>query len=310
MKTPFPVLSLDDFKNEAESFSRYLGNSFHRWGFCGIQDHGIDTKLVKDTQELFHIFFGYTEEQKQTYFKSELHGARGYTPFKIETPKDANFADLKEFWHVGRELDVNDRYKKWMPDNVDIPDIKGFKEITNNLFLQFDQLGNTLLEAIALYLEQDSRYFHDITNKGNSVMRVIHYPPIEEKEAGERAGAHEDINLITLLIGGQQAGLEILSSDNKWLRASVEDDVIICNVGDMLQRLTNHFLVSTTHRVTATPVEMKTSRYSIPFFVHPNPDWFIQTLSTTIDENNPNRYPEGIYAEDFLQERLKEIKLM
>ena len=99
-------MSLDDFRNDAESFSKTLGNSFHRWGFCGIQDHGIDTKLVKDTQELFHIFFGYTEEQKQTYFKSELHGARGYTPFKIETPKDANFADLKEFWHVGRELDV------------------------------------------------------------------------------------------------------------------------------------------------------------------------------------------------------------
>ena len=303
-------MSLDDFRKDAKSFSKTLGNSFHRWGFCGIQDHGIDTKLVKDTQDLFRIFFGYSEDKKQNYFKPELHSARGYTPFKIETPKDANFADLKEFWHVGRELDVNDRYKKWMPDNVDIPDIKGFKEITNNLFLQFDQLGNTLLEAIALYLEQDSRYFHDITNKGNSVMRVIHYPPIEEKEAGERAGAHEDINLITLLIGGQQAGLEILSSDNKWLRASVEDDVTICNVGDMLQRLTNHFLVSTTHRVTATPIEMKTSRYSIPFFVHPNPDWFIQTLSTTIDDNNPNRYPEGIYAEDFLQERLKEIKLM
>ena len=310
MKTPFPTLSLDDYRKDAKSFSKTLGNSFHRWGFCGIQDHGIDTKLVKDTQDLFRIFFGYSEDKKQNYFKPELHGARGYTPFKIETPKDASFADLKEFWHVGRELDVNDRYKKWMPDNVDIPDIKGFKEITNNLFLQFDQLGNTLLEAIALYLEQDSRYFHDITNKGNSVMRVIHYPPIEEKEAGERAGAHEDINLITLLIGGQQAGLEILSSDNNWLRASVEDNVIICNVGDMLQRLTNHFLVSTTHRVTARPEEMKTSRYSIPFFVHPNPDWFIQTLSTTIDDNNPNRYPEGIYAEDFLQERLKEIKLM
>lgn len=310
MKTPFPTLSLHDFRKDAKSFSKTLGNSFHRWGFCGIQDHGIDTKLVKDTQDLFRIFFGYSEDKKQNYFKPKLYGARGYTPFKIETPKDANLADLKEFWHTGRELDATDRYKKWMPDNVDIPDIEGFKEITNNLFLQFDQLGNTLLEAIALYLEQDSRYFHNITNKGNSVMRVIHYPPIEEKEAGERAGAHEDINLITLLIGGQQPGLEILSSDNKWLRASVEDDVIICNVGDMLQRLTNHFLVSTTHRVTATPEEMKTSRYSIPFFVHPNPDWFIQTLSTTIDDNNPNRYPEGIYAEDFLQERLKEIKLM
>ena len=141
-------------------------------------------------------------------------------------------------------------------------------------------------------------------------MRVIHYPPVGIEESGERAGPHEDINLITLLIGGQQAGLEILSKDKKWFRASVSNNVIICNIGDMLQRLTNNFLKSTTHRVRAIGTEMASSRYSIPFFVHPNPDWFIKTLSNKIDENNPNLYPEGIYAEDFLQERLKEIKLM
>ena len=140
-------------------------------------------------------------------------------------------------------------------------------------------------------------------------MRVIHYPPVDREEKGERAGAHEDINLITLLIGGQQAGLEILSRENEWLRASVSNNVIICNIGDMLQRLTNNNLKSTTHRVKAIGDEAMTSRYSIPFFVHPNPDWFIQTLESQINESHPNMYPKGILAEDFLQERLKEIKL-
>jgi isopenicillin N synthase-like dioxygenase len=141
-------------------------------------------------------------------------------------------------------------------------------------------------------------------------MRVIHYPPIESTQEGERAGAHEDINLITLLIGGQQAGLEILSKEEGWLRASVEEDVIICNIGDMLQRFTNNNLKSTTHRVRAVGGEASSSRYSIPYFFHPNPDWYIETLENQIDEDNPNNYPDGILSEDYLQERLKEIKLV
>ena len=196
-----------------------------------------------------------------------------------------------------------------MADNIDLPDKNQFKEKTNQLFKQFDELGNSLLEAIASYLGLQFDYFHKITDKGNSVMRIIHYPPIDSEERGERAGAHEDINLITLLIGGQQAGLEILTKEDRWVRASVDKDVIICNIGDMLQRLTNNYLISTTHRVKALGQEMKTSRYSIPFFVHPNPDWYIETLSNLVNKKTPNLYPEGILAEDFLQERLKEIKL-
>jgi isopenicillin N synthase-like dioxygenase len=217
---------------------------------------------------------------------------------------------LKEFWHVGRKLDDGDPFRRWMPDNIDVPDLKSFKEKTNKLFLQFDALGNQILEGIALDLGINSNFFHKVTNKGNSVMRVIHYPPVGIEESGERAGPHEDINLITLLIGGQQAGLEILSKNNEWLRVSVDSDVIVCNIGDMLQRLTNNNMISTTHRVNALEEECNSSRYSIPFFVHPNPDWFIETLENQITDSNPNHYPDGILSEDFLQERLKEIKLI
>tara|TARA_B100001175_G_scaffold49029_1_gene38418 strand:- start:9305 stop:10237 length:933 start_codon:yes stop_codon:yes gene_type:complete len=310
LQTPFSVLSLKGLNEDPKTFSQELGKNFRDSGFCGIKDHGIDTKLVTEVQDLMKRFFNLPEETKRSYFKPELNGARGYTPFKIETPKDANLADLKEFWHVGRELDKGDPFKQWMPENLDIPDLIMFKEKTNDLFSQFDELGKQLLEAIALDLNLNSNFFHNITNKGNSVMRIIHYPPVDREEKGERAGAHEDINLITLLIGGQQAGLEILSRENEWLRASVSNNVIICNIGDMLQRLTNNNLKSTTHRVKAIADEAMTSRYSIPFFVHPNPDWFIQTLESQINESHPNMYPKGILAEDFLQERLKEIKLM
>ena len=247
MQTPFSVLSLKGLNEDPQTFSQELGKNFRDSGFCGIKDHGIDTKLVTEVQDLMKRFFNLPEETKRSYFKPELNGARGYTPFKIETPKDANLADLKEFWHVGRELDKGDPFKQWMPDNLDIPDLIMFKEKTNDLFSQFDELGKQLLEAIALDLNLNSNFFHNITNKGNSVMRVIHYPPVDREEKGERAGAHEDINLITLLIGGQQAGLEILSRENEWLRASVSNNVIICNIGDMLQRLTNNNLKSTTH---------------------------------------------------------------
>ena len=310
MKTPFYTLSLKDAEKDLLLFSRKLGESFSKWGFCGIRDHNIDTNLVAEVQELFKDFFDLPEDIKRTYHLPELNGARGYTPFKVETAKDSNLADLKEFWHVGRQLEFKDPYRKWMPENMHISEIELFNKKTNELFLQFDQLGNSLLKAIALYLNQDADFFKNVTNKGNSIMRVIHYPPVDVDEKGTRAGAHEDINLITLLIGGQQAGLEILSKDNEWLRASVDSDVIICNIGDMLQRLTNNNLSSTTHRVQAIGDEMESSRYSIPFFVHPNPDWFIETLQNQISEDNPNYYPEGILAEDFLQERLKEIKLM
>ena len=166
------------------------------------------------------------------------------------------------------------------------------------------------MQSIALFLDLEESYFERIANKGNSVMRSIHYPPVRIDDKGERSGAHEDINLITLLIGGNQPGLEIKSKDNEWISVDTAPEVLVCNIGDMLQRLTNHKLVSTTHRVKAPIESMDISRYSIPFFVHPNPDWLIETLDSCCTEDNPKRYIEPILAEDYLQERLKEIKLI
>ena len=308
--TPFKILSLKDKKKDKARFSKELGESFRQFGFVGIKDHTIEKDLVKDIISLFSKFFKLPTSIKESYYNPDLGGARGYTPIKIETPKGGVNADLKEFWHVGRNLADDDRYRKWMHDNLAIKEVPKLSEKANNLFNQFDELGKILLESISIYLNLDEDYFLNATNKGNSVMRAIHYPPVNSNEIGERAGAHEDINLITLLIGGHESGLEILSKEGEWQDATVDEEVIICNIGDMLQRLTNNFLLSTTHRVSASMLQSESSRYSIPFFVHPNPDWEINTLPSFFDDNTPNLYTESIMAEDYLQERLKEIKLI
>ena len=270
MSAPFAIISLDSEKTNAEVFAQQLGSNFLQWGFCGIQDHRIDLNLIDNVMELFEEFFALPLTTKMQYFNTKLKGARGYTPTRIETPKGSNFADLKEFWHVGRNLDLNDPYRKWMRDNFIINEMPELSKKANILFTQFDKLGQNLLESIALYLDLEEDHFSNAVDKGNSVMRAIHYPPVKNNEIGERAGAHEDINLITLLIGGHKSGLEILSQEGEWQDATVDEDVIICNIGDMLQRLTNNYLRSTTHRVSSSLLQSESSRYSIPFFVHPN----------------------------------------
>ena len=310
VSTPFKILSFQEKQKDKNSFSKELGESFKQWGFAGIRDHTINKELVKEVGSLFSDFFRLPDDIKEAYYSPDLGGARGYTPIKIETPKGGKNPDIKEFWHVGRSLDSNDPYRKWMHDNFIINEMPELSEKANILFSQFDDLGQSLLESIALYLDLEEDFFSTAVNKGNSVMRTIHYPPVQNNEIGERAGAHEDINLITLLIGGHKSGLEILSKEGEWQDATVEEDVIICNIGDMLQRLTNNYLRSTTHRVSASSLQSESSRYSIPFFVHPNPDWLITTLPSCFDEDRPNLYTESILAEDYLQERLKEIKLI
>ena len=185
-----------------------------------------------------------------------------------------------------------------------------FKSKTQKLFKEFDRFGKQLMQAVSIHLNLDSNYFDGLIDEGNSVLRAIHYPPIISKELGDRSGAHGDINLITLLIGGHKPGLEILK-ENKWIPAETEQETILCNVGDMLERFTNNQLPSAIHRVTSDSDKIKnTSRYSIPFFLHPNPDWLIETLASCSDEANPNLYKESILADDFLQQRLYEIKLL
>jgi len=197
-----------------------------------------------------------------------------------------------------------------MHENFRVSEIPSFEEKTTELFNQFDALGKEILDSIGHFLKLEKDFFSSAVNEGNSIMRPIHYPPVVDGDLGERAGAHEDINLITLLVGGHQKGLEILTKSNEWIDVKVESDVIVCNIGDMMQRLTNNYLVSTTHRVRATESEYSSSRYSIPFFVHPNPDWLIETLTNCYNKNNPNLYPQNILAEEYLQQRLKEIKLI
>ena len=309
MTAPFTTLSLDTFERDKELFSKQLGDNFIQWGFCGVRDHKIDQTLIGDVIEMFETFFALPNQTKMKYFNPNLHGARGYTPMKIEKAKNSNHPDNKEFWHIGRELSQGHPFREWMHDNLYVSEIEDFKEKTSILFSQFDHLGQSLLKSIAIFLAIESDYFEKESQLGNSIMRIIHYPPIKKEDNLERAGAHEDINLITLLIGGHQSGLELLTKKNTWEKIQVGRDVVICNIGDMLQRFTNHYLPSTTHRVSATKIESQTSRFSIPFFVHPNPDWFIETLENCIFPENPNQYPKGILAEDFLRERLKEINL-
>lgn len=199
-----------------------------------------------------------------------------------------------------------------MPPNVDeVVEVEGFSEVNKQIFNALDALGNRVLEALAVHLEQPRDYFSDKTNEGNSILRIIHYPPIPPDAAGRvRAGAHEDINLITLLLGADEGGLQILRKDGKWLDVNPPPGCVTCNIGDMLQRLSNHKLPSTTHRVVNPPVERAhLPRFSMPFFLHPNPDFVIETLESCISDENPNRYPEPISSDDYLQERLREIKL-
>lgn len=310
MSNPFSILSLKDKHSDLPKFSKKLEENFAEFGFCGIRDHGIDTELVEEVLQIFKTFFSLSDETKLQYHNPDIGGARGYTPFKIETPKGGSLADLKEFWHVGREIPDDHPYREWMHDNYRVPEIPSFKKKTTELFDQFDALGKEILDSIGHFLNLEKDFFPLAVDEGNSIMRPIHYPPVVDGDLGERAGAHEDINLITLLVGGHQKGLEILTKSNEWIDVKVENDVIVCNIGDMMQRLTNNYLVSTTHRVRATEAESNSPRYSIPFFVHPNPDWLIETLANCYNKNNPNLYPQNILAEEYLQQRLKEIKLI
>ena len=311
MSAPFATLSLKLLEENPEEFCNKIGKSFEESGFCAFSNHTIEESLTAEVLEIFKTFFSFPEEEKLKFFEPNLGGARGYTPMMIETPKGGYDADLKEFWQTGRILESGHKFKKWMPANKWVNEIENFQEKISELFHQFDLLGQSLLKAIANYLDIGGEYFVKCANEGNSVMRSIHYPPVEGSEKGERSGAHEDINLITLLLGGHQPGLEILNKDKNWIPVDVDYDILLCNIGDMLQRFTNHKLISTTHRVVAPLDQSKNnSRYSIPFFVHPNPDWLIETLDIFCTEDNPRRYQKAILAEDFLQQRLKEIKLI
>ena len=305
-----PSLSLARAKGDANAFSADIGESFERFGFAVVTDHGVDAALIDKAWALTRQFFALPVAVKSQYQIAGTGGARGYTPFGIEIAKDAAAHDQKEFWHVGRDLPPGHRFRDHMPDNVWPAEVAEFRQALAALYAAFDDVGGHLLAAIARHLGLAPDWFVEPVRDGNSVLRLLHYPPISPDAKGIRAGAHEDINLITLLLGAEEAGLQLQTRNGEWLPIFPPDGAIVVNVGDMLQRLTNHRLPSTTHRVINPPVERRhIARYSMPFFLHLASDFLIETLPGCIDDAHPDRYPIPITADDYLQQRLVEIGL-
>ena len=306
-----PPVSLSRYDQEFDSFSRDLGQAFERYGFAVVADHGLPDTLVDGALDRARTFIALPEATKLTYCLPDGAGQRGYTPFGIETAKGELRPDLKEFWHVGRDLPPGHPFASHMPANLWPAEVDGFREHVGGLFDALDRLGNRLLRAVACHLNLPLDFFDRPVMDGNSVLRLLHYPPLSPKAEGLRAGAHEDINVITLLLGAEEAGLQILDRDGQWIDVNPPRGAVVCNIGDMLQRLTNHVLPSTSHRVVnPQPDRRAFSRYSTPYFLHFAPDYEIRTLPGCITTARPDRYPEGIAAHDYLIERLKDLKLM
>jgi isopenicillin N synthase-like dioxygenase len=298
--------------NDADplAFARELGGMFERYGFASVKDHAIPQALIDDANAAIKAFFALPEDVKRKYHVPGTGGARGLTPFGIETAKGAAKSDLKEFWHTGRELPAGHALSRFMADNLWPTEIPGFKDRIYALYQALDGVGLILLRAIARHLGLDAHYFDDKVDLGNSVLRLLHYPPVTGETSHVRAGAHEDINAITLLLGAEEAGLEVKEKDGSWLAVNPPAGAMVVNIGDMLQRLTNDTLPSTTHRVVnPSPERARFARYSTPFFLHFRPDFLIETLPSTITAANENRYPDPITADGYLQQRLAEIKL-
>ncbi|RJX71136.1 isopenicillin N synthase family oxygenase [Tsuneonella suprasediminis] len=292
--------------------SEEIGKSFEEYGFAVIRDHGIPADLIARAEELSKAFFALPDDVKRAYFIAGGGGARGYTPFGTERAKDAEVHDLKEFWHIGRSLPEVHPLAEYMPPNIWPTEIAHFRETFEALYAAFEKAGARVLEAIALHLGLPREWFAATVEDGNSVMRLLHYPPLTgaDAEGAIRAAAHGDINTITLLLGAEEAGLQLLTKEGEWKAIAVPEGALVINIGDMLDRLTNGKLRSTTHRVVNPHGEAAyRSRFSMPFFLHFRPDFTIETLESCIDPAAPEDHPAPISSHEFLLQRLREINL-
>jgi len=308
----FEPISYKLWKQDPKAFAERLGQGFRETGFAVISDHPINQTVIDRGVGAGKIFFALPDETKRGYFIPGGGGQRAYTPFATEVAKGAKAKDLKEFWHVARELPRDHKYADLMGANLYVKEVSGWKDATNAMFSALDAFGLDILEAIAMHLKLPPDFFSDKVQEGNSILRLLHYPPQTEPppDGSVRAGAHEDINVITLLLGAEEGGLEVLHRNGQWLPVNPPPGSLVVNIGDMLQRLTNDVLPSTTHRVVnPKPERSRFPRYSTPFFLHFNPDYAITTLPGCISAERPNRYPEPLKAQDFLEIRLKEIGL-
>jgi len=309
-----PVVDLSLFvKGDAaqkQQFVNDLGKAYETVGFVAVKNHGIPDDLIRNLYQYVQQFFSLPAEVKESYEKKELAGQRGYTSFGREHAKGFDAPDLKEFFQFGQTVEDSDPIKEEYPDNVTVNEIPQFTPTFRQAYKAFEQSGKALLQAIALYLGLAENYFDQYVHNGNSILRAIHYPPIKnEPKSAIRAEQHEDINLITLLVGASADGLQILTKGDEWVGVTSLPEQIVVNVGDMLQRLTNNRLRSTTHRVVNPPRELwGTSRYSIPFFLHPKGSMSLACLESCINNQQPKAY-EDATAGEYLDERLREIGL-
>ncbi|MEO8710847.1 MAG: 2-oxoglutarate and iron-dependent oxygenase domain-containing protein [Parafilimonas sp.] len=315
MAENIPVVDLSDFLNDnhlkRNLFVENLGKAYQTVGFVSVKNHGIPNELIKELYDKVQRFFSLPLCIKANYEVPGLAGQRGYTSFGKEHAKGSEAPDLKEFFQFGQIPDENSEgYYEIYPKNIDVKEVEGFKTTLENVYRHFEKSGASLLRAIALYLNLSENYFDEYMQNGNSILRCIHYPPIkQEAKSAIRSEQHEDINLITLLVGASADGLQILTKQDEWINVTSLPDQIVVNVGDMLQRLTNNKLKSTTHRVINPPKELwHTSRFSIPFFLHPRSEMSLACLLNCSDKNHPKNY-DDITAGEYLDERLSEIGL-
>lgn len=313
-----PSLDLRNFttgNNEAkQKFVEDLGQAYNTIGFVAIKGHYLTDELSQQLYKIIENFFALEEKTKKQYEVPELAGQRGYTSKGREQAKGHSTPDLKEFFQIGQFVPDDHPLKKEYPDNIWPNEIPEMAEVAKEIFQRLEKTGMEMLRAIALYLGLEENYFDAKVTHGNSILRAIHYPPIENPEAlpegAVRAAQHGDINLITLLMGASADGLEVLRRDGKWIPITALPNQLVVNVGDMLARLTNDKLKSTIHRVVNPPVEqMKSSRFSIPFFMHPISQMDLTCLPSCVDEEHPKQY-DDMTAGEFLNQRLAEIGLL
>ena len=308
-----PSVDLADFLSgdpaRKNDFVQKLGKAYEEVGFVAVKNHGVPDELIGDLYRYVQEFFSLPLDKKKHYEIPELAGQRGYTSFGKEHAKGSDAPDLKEFFQYGQVPRDNYREEEY-PDNVKVNEVAPFNKTFDDAYRAFEQSGTALLQAISLYLGLDEHYFDQYVHNGNSILRAIHYPPITQEPASAiRAEQHEDINLITLLVGASADGLEILTKQGEWIPVTSLPEQIVVNVGDMLQRFTNNKLRSTTHRVVNPKRELwHTSRFSIPFFLHPRSSMSLRCLDTCIDDAHPKAY-EDATAGEYLDERLREIGL-
>lgn len=316
MSTPkgIPSVDLSDFLSGDEGLKKQfvsdLGKAYEEIGFVAVRNHSIPNELIDNLYDLNAKFFGLPEDVKKKYEIEEIAGQRGYTSFGKEHAKGKTAGDLKEFWHFGQFVEDDEKRRAEYPENVNVEELPEYLPVGKKAYQTFENTGRHMLRAIALYLGLDENYFDAFIHNGNSILRPIHYPPVKTlKTDAVRAGEHEDINLITLLVGASADGLQVLNKQGEWKSVTSIEDHIVVNVGDMLQRLTNNKLRSTTHRVVNPPAsKMDTSRYSVPFFLHPISEMPLNCLPETVDYDHPKAYSD-ITAGEYLTERLIEIGL-